>query len=193
MKLLRHPLLLLAFALTIVPACGRDDPAGPEIREGTASFSYTGDQGGVYEARGEFRLVDSNTLQAGSWAVAGRDANGDLTVLAFSSPSGTRGTLLVLPLGRPTQGGTVSLQCTGTQCPQAGVIFNALALGSRTATETLYGFTQGSVTIDTLTQTRIAGSFTGQASFYDINFVQTPTRTLTVVNGRFGVPIRDNL
>jgi hypothetical protein len=73
------------------------------------------------------------------------------------------------------------------------VSFNALALGSRTATETLYGFTEGSVTIDTLTQTRIAGSFTGQASFYDINFVQTPTRTLTVVNGRFGVPIRDNL
>jgi hypothetical protein len=193
MKLLRYPALLLAFALTVTPGCGRDDPAGPEIREGTARFDYTGDQGGAYEAVGEFRLLDANTLQAGSWAVAGRGAAGELTVLGFSSPTGSRGTLLILPLGSVTQGGTVSLECTGTGCPRAGVIFNAVALGSRTATETLYGFTQGTVTVDTLTQTRIAGSFSGRASFYDLNFVPNPTRTLTVINGRFGVPIRDNL
>jgi hypothetical protein len=193
MKLLRYPALLLAFALTVTPGCGRDDPAGPEIRAGAARFDYTGDQGGLFEASGEFRLLDASTLQAGSWAVAGRGADGELTVLAFSSPTGPRGTLLILPIGRPTQGGTISLDCTGAECPRAGVIFNAVALGERTATETLYGITQGTVTIDTLTQTRIAGSFTGQAFFFNLNFVPNPTRTLTITNGRFGVPIRDNL
>lgn len=193
MKPLRYPALLLAFALAIMPGCGRDDPAGPEIREGQVRFGYTGDRAGTYETQGEFRLGEGNTLQQGSWAVAARDTLRELTVLAFSSPTGQRGDLLILPLGRVTQTGTISLDCTGAGCPRAGVIFGALALGPRSPTETLYGITQGSVTIDTLTETRVAGSFTGRAFRLDTALVRDTTRILEVRDGRFGVPIRDNL
>jgi hypothetical protein len=193
MKQLHYPALLLVFALTLIPGCGRDDPAGPEIREGVVRFGYTGDRGGAYEAQGEFRLVDGTTLQQGSWAVAARDTLRELTVLAFNSPAGQRGDLLILPLGRVTQTGTISLDCTGAGCPRGGVIFGALALGPRSSTETLYGITQGSVTIDTLTETRIAGSFNGRAFRLDTALVRDTTRILTVRDGRFGVPIRDNL
>ena len=190
----RYPALLLATML-LVTACGRDDPAGPTTREGVVRFSYTGDQTGTFEAQGEFRLVDSNTLQPGSWAVAGRDTSTELTVLAFNATTvvGDRGTLLILPLGRVPQPGAISLNCTEADCPQAGVIFNAFPLGSRSTTDALYGVTQGTVTVDTLTQTRIAGTFTGRAIRFDVNFVPDSARILTITNGRFGVPIRDNL
>lgn len=195
MTMIRYSALLLAALLAVTAACNRDDPAGPTTREGVVRFSYSGDQTGTFEAQGEFRLVDSNTLQPGSWAVAGRDTSMELTVLALNATTvvGDRGNLLILPLGRVPQTGTISLNCAEAECPRAGVIFNAFALGSRSATEALYGITQGSVTVDTLTESRIAGTFTGRAIRFDVNLVPDSTRTLTITNGRFGVPIRDNL
>ena len=186
----------LLLTLALAAGCREDNPIGPEDRTGSLSFAYTGERTGTFVANGELRLGTDNTILGNDWAAALRDTGG-LTLVAFrgGSTSNPRGALFVANLGNPTQPGTISLTCTGSvQCPQAGVVFNTLPTSPTAETDSTFAVLSGTVVIDTLTTTRVAGRFDGIAQYAGNNGgTADPTRLLVLANGRFSLPIRTDL
>ena len=195
MKPFRYSRLTILAALAFAAACGgSDETLGPEERTGSLSFGYTGERAGVFAANGELRLGADNSIQTGSWAAALRDDANGLTIAAFQPSAGTRGTLFLVSLGAITQPTSVALACATGQSCSSGVAFNAIPAGPVTAADTTFALVSGSVVVDTLTSTRVAGRFSALGQFSATgNSDRDPTRTLSITDGRFSLPIRDDL
>lgn len=195
MLAIRRALVLLLATLPVAAGCGDTDSAlAPEDRAGSLSFGYTGERAGVFAASGELRLATDNSIQAGSWAAALRDDASGLTIAAFQPTAGSRGTLFLASLGNLTLPTTATLSCAAGQACSSGIAFNAVPAGSVSAADTTFVLVSGTVVVDTLTETRIAGRISALGRYTPSDgTVRDSTRTLAITDGRFSVPIRADL
>lgn len=194
MRSFRRPALLLLATLAFAAGCEGNETLVPEDLTGSLSFGYTGsERSGVFSANGELRLASDNSIQSGNWGAAFRSSD-TLTIVAFQTAGSSRGTLFLATLTGASQPNTFTLACAAGQACSSGVMFNTTPSGSVTASDTTFVLTGGTVVVDTLTSTRVAGSFTASAEYSaSATGPRDATRTLSLTSGRFSLPIRDDL
>lgn len=182
----------IAFVLvSAVAACGGDDPIQPppDPDEGVG-FLYSGDRAGSFVAEGDPVLV-GNDIMPGTWAAAVSTDTG--FVLVGSRAAGLpQVDLFFLTVPDPVVGGPTEF---GTTAGGAGVVafsFDAsveLDPDTIIATidpENVYVMSEGTLRLETLTQTRATGTFMGSGPRFDGG-----GERLFVVGGTFDVPVVD--
>lgn len=172
-------------------ACGGDDgiQPPPDPDEGVG-FLYSGDRAGSFVAEGDPVLVGDDIVP-GTWAAAVSTDTG--FVLVGSRAAGLpRVDLFFLTVPDPVVGGPTEF---GTTAGGAGVVafsFDAsveLDPDTIIATidpENVYVMSEGTLRLETLTQTRATGTFLGSGPRFDGD-----GERLFVQGGTFDVPVVD--
>jgi hypothetical protein len=165
----------------LVTACGKDATA-PVLPVEGMTFGYAGALSGTFSANGAY---DSTGTKA--WAIAGRLVGAPYLVLAAVLP---RNETSHDAIGIIVPRNTVGTATISTICPPEGCA-DFLAVFGRHNTvnnEFLQGchIVSGTVTIATITDTRVTGSFTGSGTCFSN---ATGDTAFTVSNGAFDLPI----
>ena len=180
---------LLALCAIAFAGCG--DSTEPDAS--TLSFSYTG--AGAANARtfsvtGEIppNIVNSQTVGTTPWVAAGVDASTNYsTIIGVIPKSSTILDLFVIGLTRKTVGTSpIDAVCDDESTTCTGVF---LFLGfDQNGDEYDYfcGLTSGTVSITSITDARVAGTFSGTGYCEDAEFAETP---FAITNGQFSVAI----
>jgi hypothetical protein len=180
-------LLVLLLPLT---ACGKDDPVGPDPK-GTLSFTYSGDISGTFSASGEPK-PDAGDFPQTEFAAAQAE-NGNVLIIGLRPTQQPKFDYFGIALEGVTSPKTVQVcaQPTGGACPAVFYLrgFN----GNGDTFDQAYVFTSGSVTISEINAERVRGSFQGTAIFISGSGQPSFGRTITVTNGQFDVPVRNDL
>ena len=191
---MRKLLPLLFAALLPLAACGGNDVVGPNEQEkpGSLSFSYSGDINGTFSVSGVPKSVNDNYPQK-PFAVAALTSTGFLrinAILPTEPPKANRFGFSVYSVKGPK---TVQIcaQVTSFDCPDVFFFIGFNVVGERW--EGPYLFRSGSVTISEITAERVRGSFQGTAVFVSGNEEAVITKTITITNGQFDVPTRNDL
>lgn len=158
-------------------------------REGTLGFAVSGAITGTFDARGEFRTGSST--QTNSFAVATGTAS-RLSIVAFHLVSPPRGNVFLLELRNAQSGGSIPIttreQCDGQST--APCAYGVLILDREPETEVIdvrdpsaFNLTSGSVTLTEVTDQRVSGVFSAQAT-------QGSTgRVISLASGGFNIPL----
>lgn len=202
-------------ALSLLAACDRH-PAGPGVLDpalsgmpasppgredaGMLSFTYTGDEDGRYFALGEpegrsgSTPVGDNFAAATHYVLGAQNRQPMGTVVTSSDRAGAGlEDLIHIQFPGPPRTGTYTLASCGRGgafCPVINLVFGVddRVDGGGDAAR-YYGFTRGSITITSVRDGRITGTFSGtavQSWPYD-----GTTRQITITDGRFDVPVRE--
>ena len=181
-------------ALGFTVSCG-DGGTEPELAaSGSMSFSYNGGTlvpAGGFSASGG--LPTSQTEQnTRAWAAAFRNTQStsqEIGVVASSPRANGRIDLAVVAFDRNSPGtSTIDVEnCSANTCPAVAFWYNLSE--SQTATgEVICGVESGTMTLATVTATRVTGSFSGTGTCTSLdNF--TTTTTFTITNGVFDTPL----
>lgn len=185
---------LLALLLPLA-ACGDDNGTGPEEEIGSLSFSYTGDTSGTFSVSGEPRQ-DSNGNPIGEWAVASTSSGGELFIAGLRPTQGAKMDVMFMQLSGVTGPTTIAVCINPAQitdeCPQ--IFFAQGFNGNGETFDRGYFLLSGNVTISAMSSERVRGSFQGTAILIDPTTAQPNLgRTITISNGQFDVPIRNDL
>jgi hypothetical protein len=163
-----------------VGACG--DATAPAPLDGLA-FSYAGGLTGTFSAGGEFDSTGTRPW-AGAWRVDGAP----FIVIAGVSPrSGTTHDVVALILPRTTPGtSTIANVCPPDGCADFFATFGRENAGGGNGF--LHGchIVSGSVTIATITDTRVTGSFTGTGACFSNTDAES---SFSVTGGAFDLPL----
>jgi hypothetical protein len=186
-------LLPLLFVLLLPPAaCGGNDNdvVGPE-KLGSLSFSYSGDISGTYSVSGEPKF-DNDRYPQNPFGAAILGNNGFLRITAMRPTQRPTVDGFMFRMGGITGPTTIPVcpQLIGPSCPD--VVFSVKSNRPGELYNDPYQFTSGSVTISEITAERVRGNFQGTAVFRSLTD-QATTRTITITNGQFDVPIRNEL
>ncbi|MBA2245430.1 MAG: hypothetical protein H0W11_10765 [Gemmatimonadetes bacterium] len=198
----RFPVLRLLLLLLLTAGCDRS-PTPPEQFDphGTLSFTYRGAISGSYQATGELPLQTGGLPTSGTGARAvqqegvlalvafrGAAAQGDLFSLVLGEVRGP-GTLTLDPLACQQQNlagcrlGVLSLEVDPSQLDAGGDLAAQLAqLAERT-----YLLLLGSVTITSLTEKRVRGTFQATGLRGGEPGVQN---LITITDGAFDLPMQ---
>ena len=177
-----RPALVLALALTA--ACG-DSPTDvtPEVGSGSLSFTYSSTNSplsGTFSAEG---ALPSNP-QSGVWAAGAVEGN-DAAVMGYRNAGGAESTA-ILDLPDVTLGTVqVSEDCEGDGCANLAFLLEASVGGD--AREYLCAMEAGSITVATLTDSRIKGTFSGTGHCFTLDEPNDPVIEFT--NGTFDTPL----
>ena len=183
----RRAILAVLAAAAALAAC-KDSTGHDGVGSGSVSFTYTGARSGSYSASGEFERLGTSSFVKKSFAtgVNVNDASGPVIgILGYVPVTATTGHQVVLVLPPVTGGETLEIDptCeTVTFCPLGLVSFD-INPDTQFDDSEGYLFTGGTVHVTSATTDRVAGTFSGTA--VDV----TGTKTLTVTNGSFDVPI----
>jgi hypothetical protein len=194
-----HRTAFAALPLVLALQVGCDSSTGPDDSGvGSLSFTYTGAINGSFQASGEMDLdsPDLPEFTTGATAAVQEDL---LSLFAFRTRTAPRGDFFVLLLGQVTTTGTFDLNPLGcaqqniSQC-RIGVFVPNLnpsefddVLDLDMIEEQAYVLAIGSVTVTSISNTRIRGTFQG------IAFRGTDPsigNMLNINNGTFDMPIR---
>jgi hypothetical protein len=183
-------LRLRAFvALSAITLAGCGDSTEPDAS--TLSFSYTGagaTTATTFSATGEIPANINLAPTPGSspWAAGGVDPSSNYsTVFAVMPMTSTTWHLFGIGVTRKTVGtSSIDANCDDESTNCTGVF---MFLGNPDGDDFQYfcALTSGSVTITAITDSRIAGTFSGNG-FCEQDFVETP---FTIANGQFSVAI----
>lgn len=182
-----RPIALL-FCTAVVGACS--DSSGPAaIASGTVTFGYSGAVNGNFSVTGAINST-SNPSTTLPWAVGIRDVPANTIGVAANRPQpNARYDIAVVQASRldagtspidPNCDVSVDVACTGV-----AVIFNASDAGTSTGL-LICGLTSGTVVVQSVTDARISGSFSGEGTCVDETL--NPT-AFTVSGGAFDVPL----
>lgn len=199
---------VLVFSLAAFAACDRQPaspsamdpslagiPASPPGREdaGFVSFTYSGDESGRFFAFGEATGASGTTptgvrFAAGRHYVLGTPAFQELgTVITASDRSGAGLVdLLHLQFPGPLRTGTFTLNSCGRGMPFCPVVNLVLDVDNSVdggGPQARYYTVNGTLTIESVENGRIAGSFQGTAVGATGEFV--------ITDGRFDVPVQN--
>jgi hypothetical protein len=169
-------------------ACGGDGPTDPVQTAGSLSFTYSGAESGSFAVTGV-----RGPASDGASGVRLSGPPNLLIVGAVRATSGTQQDFFEMWLSDVAAQTTISLgqpECfsTVTDCPF--VVFGRNMpkelpdLG--TEVEGYYVFRVGTVTVTTVNENRIAGTFQGTAA--SLTLQDTP-RVIEITNGKFDVPV----
>jgi hypothetical protein len=206
----------LALSLAALGACDRQPVAAPDAapalsglpmnppgREdaGFVSFTYTGDESGRYFAFGEPTGLSGSTPTGSDFGAAthyylGLEPRQDLgtAVTSTARAQGGLSDLVHIQFSGPLQTGTYNISTCGRGggpfCPLIALVFdvdNSVDGGGTQAR--YYEFTSGTITIESVENGRVTGTFQGTA-------VQTyppegAGNTIVITDGRFDVPVRE--
>ena len=178
------PLVGIAFA------AGCNDSTGPS-KVGSLSFNYSGDMSGSFSVSGEPNL-GTNFYPQNAFAAA-TNFSGSVTIAGVKPRTAPLYDVMAMDLSNSDVTGPRTIDfCSTGGCPE---VFFALGFnGDGDTFETSYIFTSGSVTIAAMDDKRMRGSFSGTATYLDPDTgTLVPARTITVTNGQFDVPIRNDL
>lgn len=210
---------LAALVLSLaVGACDRQptalaDPAGTAARSGLPqnppgredagflSFTYSGDLSGRYFAFGEPTGLSGSTPIGTDFAAAthyylGTEPRQEFGTSITSTARAQAGLSDLVHIQFPgaLQTGTYPIRTCGRGggpfCPLIGLVFdvdNSVDGGGTQAR--YYEFSSGSITIESVADGRVAGTFQGTAVSTD--WTTGETSTIVITNGRFDVPVRE--
>ena len=176
-------------ALSAIALAGCGDSTEPDAS--TLSFSYTGAGAAnatTFSATGEIpaNFAVAPTPGSSAWAAAGVDPSSNYSaVLAIKPLTSTSWHLFGIGVTRKTVGTSpIDAICDDESTNCTGVF---MFLGNPDGDDFQYfcALTSGTVTITTITESRMAGTFSG-TGYCEQDFVETP---LTITNGQFNVAI----
>jgi hypothetical protein len=190
---LRHRELAAVAALVFAVSCGSDGPSEPTGTSGTFTFNFGGTMvSGSYSASGS---LPSNGSTAQAWAAGFNDTTDDYIGIVAVAPrtgAGARYDQVILAVDRNTTGSTsIDVGCDpdGTAiCTGMLLWYNISDAGG--LGEVLCVLETGTVTIASVSSSRVTGSFSGNG----ICVAQDDgdEGTFTVTNGSFNVPLVSN-
>ena len=178
-------------------SCG-DGGTEPELQIGSLTFSYSGAESGTFAVSGPLDIDGGPPSSDGAGAVTS-NANAVTRITAVRIAGSGEADIIQILLPPVTAPGSftldmecLSLSSDGFDCPFA-VLGLALPTTSPppgttpTPPEGLYVFSSGTVTVTSVTATRITGTFTGTAESISFD-LSAPPETVVVTNGTFDVP-----
>jgi hypothetical protein len=173
-------------SLALVVSCGSDGPNEPSGTTGTFSFSFAGTMiSGSYSASGS---LPANNSTAQPWAVGVRETGENLIgVVAVSPRTGATGRydMAILAIDRTTAGSaSIDVDCDpeGTVACSGMVLFYNLS-DTGGAGDVLCGLEAGTITLASVTNSRVTGSFSGTGICINQDDAEEGT------NGTFNVPL----
>jgi hypothetical protein len=209
----------LALSLAVLSACDRQPvspsaaptgaparnglPQSPPGREdaGFLSFTYSGDESGRFFAFGEPDSVVGTTPMGADFAAAthyylGTEPRQEFGTAITSTARGRAGLSDLIHIQFPgaLQTGTYPIRTCGRGggpfCPLITLVFdvdNGVEGGGTQAR--YYEFSSGSITITSVDDGRVAGTFQGTAVSTD--WTTGETSTIVITDGRFDVPVTE--
>lgn len=180
MKLTR---VLLATAFAGLASCS-DSNTPNGAASGTVSFTFTGGGGGSYNVTGAIP-VNQASLYTTAWAAGERiDANGTVEVLSIRPQTSGTFDEVYIGIPRTTAGNsTIDVNCSAAAC--AEVLFLIGTNVSGTQFQFLCTLEAGTVTIASISSSRVSGSFGGTGTCDN----GTSLQAFTVTGGSFDVPL----
>ncbi len=180
--------------------CGGDGPTDPTALGGWINFDYSGSETGSFRAAGRIDPFRRGPYTDGAAVVVDRYAGIEtMIVQGIQMRSSARADVLFLSFPRVTTPQTLPL--SDVECPSGGgpctltLYWNSFGIDVPVASGAPvfffdaandYHFTGGTVTIESVTGTRIIGSFEGTAETWPLS---GSPQVITITNGRFDVPI----
>jgi hypothetical protein len=182
-------------ALSAIALAGCGDSTEPDAS--TLSFTYTGAGSASatnFSVSGIIppNLSQMNSLGTTAWAAGGVEPTFNYSSIFGVSPvNSTTWDITGIGVTRKTVGTSpIDPNCDSEATDCTGVF---LFLGFETDGdnfEWICGLTSGSVTITSISDTRMAGTFSGSGVCTDVNFVDTP---FAITNGKFDVLLSSQL
>ena len=180
--------LAVALAAATLAATGCGDSTGPKATgSGSLSLSYTGARSGTFSASGALEKAGASSFVKQEFAAGVKltdAAQNYVGVVAYVPVTSTTGHEVVLLFPSAAAGTTLDLTdtCVGTACPLGVVAFDTNPDLADDNADPFF-FSTGTLHISTISGSRITGTFSGTAEDFD------GTRTITVTNGSFDVPL----
>jgi hypothetical protein len=195
---MRRPALILS-AVVLLTSCGRGstDPE-PFDPIGSLSFTYRGGITGTFSSAGTLEIAADNSFSPVTGASAYRQQD-RLALVASYADAPPRADIFSLLLGDVRRSGSFQIDpapCAGgslAEC-RVGFFLPEVAASEWTGTPDLetvrnrsYLMITGDVTITSISETRVKGSFRGIALRGNEPSLQN---TITISNGAFDLPLR---
>ena len=180
----------LIASLSLLAACGSDSPTAPGAVSGSVTFTYTGGGGGTYSATGGLSATASDaTAQTTSWATGWKDnADGSVNVAANAATSSTASNFFGIVINRQTVGtANIDPNCSSTSTTSCTDVILFIALNSSGNASFICALDAGSVTIATVSSSKVTGSFSGTGTC--VAGTGTSTSAFAITNGSFDVPL----
>ena len=183
----------LAGAAALLAACNDSTGGSGTTTAGSLGFSYSGARAGSYSVSGVYR-PRGNSFDKVPFAVGARSQQPGQTVLAvlsYQPVTSTTGHMVLLGLPGATTIGSYDLadeSCgtTGsTDCPLALLVFDTNPDLEEDDSE-VFTFVSGTLNVTSVSNGRVAGSFSGTAESFFGDAV------ITVTNGTFDIPVRSS-
>lgn len=177
----------LAGAVALLAACN-DSTGGSGTGPGSLSFNYSGDRVGGYSASGTYRPRGSSFDKV-PFAVGVRSSGSDLAVLSYQPVTSTTGNMVLLGVPGVTGTGSYSLSeedCGTTgrpDCPLALLLFDTNPDLEEDDSQ-VFAFSSGTLTVTSIADGRMTGTFSGTAETFFADSV------ITITNGSFDLPLR---
>lgn len=178
-----------ALAAVMVAAAACKDTTGIAApTAGSLAFSYTGAVSGSYSASGLLTRHSDTSFVKKSFASALAVTNNGrpyVGMLSYAPTTGSAGNEVIFLFPSVAAGQTLTFTetCTSSTCSLGLIAFHSNPDLADDGSDPFY-FTTGTIQVNTVSNGRIAGTFSGTA------VDSLGTRTITVTGGTFDVPLR---
>lgn len=173
--------VLLATAFAGLASCS-DSNSPNGAASGTVAFTFTGGGGGSYNVTGAIP-VNQASLYTTAWAAGERiDASGSVEVLSIRPQTSSTFDEVFISIPRTTTGSS-TINCSAGACAEVLFLMGSNVSGSQF--QFLCTLEAGSVTIASITSSRVSGSFGGTGTCDN----GTALQAFTVTGGSFDVPL----
>ncbi len=180
------PILALSLTALAIACKGGDSITTPLVQNGSISVNVGGGGNGTLTFQG-----NGTNSTSTSAAVAGRTTTGQWAVVGASGTQSALNDFVLVLNGTGTGSYALSATCgsdgSSGNCLVGGMLMTGISRSATAGSGTAYEFTTASVTVTTYESTRVAGSFTAQATGLDLATGQS-SGTVTIT-GTFDVPV----
>jgi len=185
-----RPFALIA-CLSLLAACGSDNPTAPVAASGTVTFNYSGAGGGSYSASGSLlSTASSGTAQSTTWSTGWKDnADGSTNVASNVAVTSTVANFFGIVINRQTTGtATIDPNCQSTNTTACTDVILFIGFNANSgAFNFVCALESGSVVIATISASKVTGTFSGTGTC--VSSTGAPS-TFTITNGSFDVPLQ---
>jgi hypothetical protein len=178
----------LAAAAVAMGGC-KDSTGSDEIASGSLAFSYTGARSGTYSVSGALEKESASSFAKKSFAAGVKLSDGAQSfvgVVGYLPVTASTGHEVIFLFPASAAGATLTLvdECATTACPIGIVAFDTDPDLEEDDSDPFF-FTTGTIHVNSVSGSRISGTFSGMAEDFD------GTRTITVTGGTFDIPLLD--
>lgn len=186
METMLRPVLLGVLGAALLAACASVldsdsiDPAG-------VTFSYSGSLSGSFASNGNAVRGGDGLPAFETFAVAQRDSIDGLLLGSFRKTGGSHGDLFILQIrGTDPITYTCGAITDGPRC--YGHLYIGVQTEGSASAEHVYGISAGQVVLSEVSDSRVKGTFQ-----LALQGIRDPSRTLTIENGSFDVPLVEGI